>query len=230
MSPARHGENLTQVTRLVTNCFLVREDDGLTLVDCLWPGSTRRIMSAAADPITRIVLTHAHHDHTGSLERLRHELPDAELSIGRRESRLLAGDLSTEPGEPEGRLSKAVYPRRAVEPDRLLEPGDRVGSLEVVDAKGHAPGQIALHDTRDGTLICGDAYLTVGDPFVCNEPVVRFPVPALLGLWHGPTAVASARRLRELEPSRLATGHGRVVEHPVAAMGAALARAEARLA
>jgi glyoxylase-like metal-dependent hydrolase (beta-lactamase superfamily II) len=112
-----------------------------------------------------------------------------------------------------------------VRPDTLLESGDRVGALEVVDAKGHTPGQIGLLDTRDGTLICGDAYLTVGRPFVCTEPVLRFPVPALIGLWHRPSAVASARALRALDPVRLATGHGRVVEAPGAAMDEALARA-----
>ena len=227
----RHGEHLIQVTRAVTNCFLVREGDGLTLVDCLWPGSAGRILAAAAEaaaPIRRIALTHAHHDHTGSLERLRARLPEAELAVGARESRILSGDLTLDPTEPRGRLSRWVYRARDARPDTLLELGDRVGSLEVVDARGHTPGQIAFLDTRDATLIAGDAYLTVGDPFVCNEPVLRFPIPALLGLWDGPSAVASARRLRELAPSRLATGHGRVVENPGAAMDRAIARAEAR--
>jgi hypothetical protein len=72
--------------------------------------------------------------------------------------------------------------------------------------------------------------LTVGTPFVCNERALRFPVPALLGLWDGPTAVASAHTLRALEPTRLATGHGRVVERPVDAMDEALKRAESALA
>lgn len=232
MSATPRGQQLIQVTRLVTNCFLVREDDGLTLVDCLWPGSAGRILAAAAKagaPITRIALTHAHHDHTGALEPLRARLPNAELAVGGRESRLLAGDLTLDPDEPHGRLVRSAYRARDVRPDRLLEPGDRLGSLEAVDAKGHTPGQIAFLDTRDGTLICGDAYLTVGGPFVCNERVLRFPIPALLGLWHGPTAVASARRLHALEPSRLATGHGPVVENPVGAMERAIARSQDRL-
>jgi glyoxylase-like metal-dependent hydrolase (beta-lactamase superfamily II) len=231
MRVTRHGRHLTQVTRLVTNCYLVEEDDGLTLVDCLWPGSARRILAVAAEagaPIRRIALTHAHHDHTGSVERLRAALPDSELVIGARESRLLAGDLEPAPGEPAGPLPKAIYRRREVTPDRLLAPGDRVGSLEVIDAQGHTPGQVAFFDTRDGTLVCGDAYLTVGAPFVCTEPVLRFPVPALLGLWDGPAALASARALRALDPARLASGHGRVVADPQPAMDRALARAEAR--
>jgi glyoxylase-like metal-dependent hydrolase (beta-lactamase superfamily II) len=226
----QHGPYLTQITRLVTNCYLVREDDGLTLVDCSWPGSAAAILAAAedaGDSIRRIALTHAHHDHTGSLEPLCAALPESDLLVGARESLILEGHFRLLSGEPAGSLRQFVYRQRDVEPDRLLESGDRVGSLEVVDAKGHTPGQIGFLDTRDGTLICGDAYLTVGKPFVCNERVVRFPVPALVGTWHGPTAVASARALRTLEPARLASGHGNVLERPVAAMEEALARAEA---
>ena len=223
---AREGPNLTRITRLVTNCFLVREDDGLTLVDCSFAGTAAAILEAAeaaGGSIRRIALTHAHHDHTGSLEALRRALPESELLVGRRESRFLEGDFRMLPGEPAGSLRRFVYPRREVEPDTLLEHGDRVGSLEVVDAKGHTPGQIGFLDTRDRTLICGDAYLTVGKPFVCNQLVLRFPIPALIGTWHAPTAVASARALAALEPARLATGHGRVVADPVGAMKEALA-------
>jgi glyoxylase-like metal-dependent hydrolase (beta-lactamase superfamily II) len=224
----QQGPHLIQITRLVTNCYLVREDDGLTLIDCSWPGSAGAILAAAedaGDAIHRIALTHAHHDHTGSLQALRDALPDSEVLVGARESRLLRGDLGLLSGEPAGNLRRFVYRRRDVQPDRLLESGDRIGSLEVVDAKGHTPGQIGFLDTRDGTLICGDAYLTVGKPFVCNERVVRFPIPALVGTWHGPTAVASARALRALEPARLASGHGRVIERPLMTMEEALTRA-----
>jgi glyoxylase-like metal-dependent hydrolase (beta-lactamase superfamily II) len=222
--------NLIRITRFVTNCYLVREDDGLTLIDCSWPGATGEILAAAeaaGQPIARIALTHAHRDHTGSLEALREALPNSELLVGARESRLLAGDLSLLPGEPAGRLHEPAYERRDVRPDTLLEGGDRVGSLEVVAASGHTPGQIGFLDTRDGTLFCGDAYLTVGRPFVCSVHVERFPIPAREGTWHGPTAVASARALRMLEPARLASGHGSVVEAPVAAMEEALAQAAA---
>jgi glyoxylase-like metal-dependent hydrolase (beta-lactamase superfamily II) len=232
MRVTSHGAHLIQLTRAMVNCYLVREGDGLTLVDCSWPGSAKAIVRAASaaggGPIRRIVLTHAHHDHTGALEPLRAALPEAELLVGARESRLLAGDLGLLPGEPDGKLRGFVYRPRDARPDRLLEPGESVGSLEVLDAAGHTPGQLAFLDARDGTLICGDAYLTVGRPFVTSELVARFPAPALVGTWHGPTAVESAGALRDLEPARLASGHGRVVEEPVAAMDAALRRVAPR--
>ena len=59
------------VGRLPINSYFVREDDGLTLVDANLPGRATRIVEIALRlelPIRRIVLTHAHMDHTGSLD------------------------------------------------------------------------------------------------------------------------------------------------------------------
>ena len=71
MKVTQHGKNLWQITRLTAfNSFLVREDDGLTVVDTNMSGSGKDILQAAASiglPIRRITLTHAHADHAGSL-------------------------------------------------------------------------------------------------------------------------------------------------------------------
>ena len=50
-----------------------------------------------------------------------------------------------------------------------------------------------------------------------------FPLPAL-ATWDRPTALESARALRELDPARLAPGHGKVVDSPGPAMDAAIAK------
>ena len=208
------------------NCYLVGEDDGLTLVDTMVPGSAKRILATAADigrPIVRIVLTHAHGDHVGSLDALAESLPDAEVSITARDARLLAGDKTLDPDEPPDKL-RGSYPGTKTRPHRTLEPGERVGSLKVVPAPGHSPGQIALLDTRDRTLLCADAFSTLGGVATSAKPNPRFPLPAL-ATWHRPTALESARALRVLEPSRLAPGHGSIVEEPPAQMDAALAKA-----
>ena len=90
-------------------------------------------------------------------------------------------------------------------------------------APGHTPGQVAFRDPRDGTLYCGDAYATVGSVATTAKPDWRFPFTGF-ATWHKPTALASARALRALDPARLAPGHGKVVEAPGAAMDAAIAR------
>jgi glyoxylase-like metal-dependent hydrolase (beta-lactamase superfamily II) len=209
----------------LVNAYLVAEDDGFTLVDTTLPRSAGRILAAAAAlgaPIRRIALTHAHQDHIGSLDALAQELPGVEVLISTRDARLLAKDMSLDPGEPQSKL-RGGYTGAATRPTRLLEPGDRVGSLEVVAAPGHTPGQVAFLDPRDRTLYCGDAYSTLGGVATTAKPNPRFPLPAL-ATWDRPTALASARALRALDPARLAPGHGKVVEQPGDAMDAAIAR------
>jgi len=219
---------LVRLTRLgFVNAFLVAEDDGFTLVDTSIPGSSPRILAAAerrGRPITRIVLTHAHGDHVGSLDKLAAALPGVEIAISARDARLLAKDRTPDPGEPADAKLRGSYPGARTRPTRLLEPGDRVGSLDVVAAPGHTPGHVALLDTRDATLIAGDAFATLGGVATSAKANPRFPLPAL-ATWHRPTALASARALRALDPARLAVGHGPVVERPGAAMDAAIARA-----
>jgi glyoxylase-like metal-dependent hydrolase (beta-lactamase superfamily II) len=218
--------HLTRLSRLgLVNAYLVGEEDGLTLVDTMLPRSAKGIVNAAREmglPIRRIALTHAHQDHIGSLDDLAAQLGDVEVLISARDARLLAGDKSLDPGES-GKL-RGSYPGARTKPTRTLAPGERVGSLEVVAAPGHTPGQVAFLDTRDRTLICGDAYSTLGGVATTAKPNPRFPIPAL-ATWDRAIALESARALRALDPSRLAPGHGKVVDAPLPAMDAAIARA-----
>jgi glyoxylase-like metal-dependent hydrolase (beta-lactamase superfamily II) len=220
-------DNLTRISRFgFVNAYLVREDDGLTLVDTMVPRSAKVALRAAEGlgaPIVRIALTHAHGDHIGSLDELAAALPDIEVLISARDARLLEKDMSLDPGEPQGKL-RGSYPGAKTHPTRTLAPGDMVGSLEVVAAPGHTPGHVAFLDRRDATLLCGDAYTTLGG--VATTDRVRLPFPlASMATWDPATELESARALRALEPARLAPGHGKVVEAPAGAMEAAIAKA-----
>ena len=217
--------DVNRISRLgFVNAYLVGENDGLTVIDTMIAGSAGKIIAGAeaiGAPIVRVLLTHAHADHIGSLDALKERLPEAEVIISARDARLLAKDMTLDPGEPEDKL-RGGYPGAKTRPDRTVEAGERVGSLEVIATPGHTPGHVALLDHRDRTLYCGDVYSTLGG--VATSAKLNPLFPLVLFTWHRPTELESARGLRALEPARLAPGHGQVVESPLEAMGRAIAR------
>ena len=229
-----HGSYLIQLARyprvFPVNCYFIREDDGLTLVDTGLPGSATTILDAArglGPPIRRIVLTHAHSDHLGSLDALHQLLPEAEVLISTRDARFLAGDMSLNADEPQAKL-RGGYQTVTTRPSRTVEHDDRIGSLQVVRTPGHTPGHIALRDLRDGTLIAGDAFQTQAGVAVAGTLRLLFPFPAL-ATWHRPTALASAQHLLALKPTRLVVGHGDMLENPLEAMERAITIAQSGL-
>ena len=235
MRVIRHGEHLVQLTRWAAlfpmNCYLVIEDDGLTLVDSTMSSPAEDVSRVASElglKLRRVALTHAHGDHVGGVAGVRSRFPGLVVSIGEREAPLLEGDRTLAADEPQAQV-KGFFSKVDWKPDQLLRPGDRFGSLEVVAAPGHTPGQVAFLDLRDRSLIAGDAYQTRGGIAVSGVIRPLFPFPAL-ATWHRPTALITARTLRALGPARLAVGHGDVLEAPTAAMDAALEAAAAAFA
>ena len=212
-------DNLIQLTRFgLVNAYLVREDDGFTLIDAMIPRSGQDIIAAAqaaAAPIRRLIFTHGHTDHVGSLDELAAALPEAEVAMGHADVQIVTGQREKTAGG---------WPKLKTVIGTELNGGERIGSLEVVLSPGHTPGHVSFLDTRDRSLIAGDVFSSVGGLTVNSRLNWRFPLP-YFATGDKPTDLQSAREMRALDPTRLALGHGGVIVSPAGAMDAAIAKA-----
>jgi glyoxylase-like metal-dependent hydrolase (beta-lactamase superfamily II) len=216
-------DNIIQLTRLhFVNAFLVRDDDGFTLVDTTVGGGAQQLMDAADSAgaeIKRIALTHGHGDHVGSLDALKDSLGAVEVFLSDLDARIQAGEKVVD-GKLPGSWPKDIK----TAPDVRLTGGERIGSLEVIFTPGHTPGHMAFRDTRDNTLIAGDVYTSYGGLAVSNHFNLRFPLAAP-ATWDKAKDAESARQLRELRPALVVVGHGPPVTDPLPAMDRAISKA-----
>ncbi len=85
--------------------------------------------------------------------------------------------------------------------------------MEVYSYPGHAPGHISLFRPRDKVLIAGDAFVTT-----CQESAFsvmlqtrKLQGPPKYFTYNWTSAERSVKTLAALEPSIVATGHGKVM-------------------
>ena len=95
------NDNLIQLTRYgFVNAYLVREDDGFTLVDTTMARTGASLIAAATAagaPIRRIALTHGHGDHVGSVDELKRTLgDDVPVLMPELDARIHAGEKVVE--------------------------------------------------------------------------------------------------------------------------------------
>src|SRR5215210_1698119 len=230
MDHTRRGAHLVQVTRLrFVNAFVVLEDDGATVIHTTLPRGADTILTPAeaiGAPVRRLAVTHAHGDHVGSLDALAERLDGVEIAFPAREARLMAGDRSLDPGEPQW-----PRPRRAYGEDELP-----TGEDAADPGRSHRrPPRLARGGRRGGPHTGAGRLPRHPRPDAPVRGRLRDVVRAgHLGQAHAALAHAGDRDLappdgaREcapaaaLEPARLAPGHGRVVECPAAVMDQAL--------
>lgn len=161
------------------NSFAVSDPDGgVTVVDAglkyrmargrLVAGL--REIGAAPEDVRRVVITHAHPDHTGGLAGLLALTRGAEVLAHEREAVYLRDGRS--PRTSRGRTQ--TFPKVAVtsefQHDSVLP-----GGLRAVHTPGHSPGHTALLHEDSGVLMTGDAVMNLrgvryAPAFLCTDP------------------------------------------------------------
>ena len=218
------NDRLIQLTRYgFVNAYLVREDDGFTLVDTTMPRTGDALIAAATAagaPIRRIALTHGHGDHVGSVDELKGKLgADVQVLLPELDARILAGEKVVE-----GKLTGS-WPKVSWTPGR--PPAAR-------RHRGQPRGRPQPRATRRATSPSSTPATARSSPATCSPRSAppRSPTTST-GASRWPRWPPSTRRRTCARPAPCArwtrrcwsSATARAVPSPAAAMDAAIARA-----
>lgn len=233
------------------NVYVLRDDDGLVLIDSGWaiPEARETLVAGLKEldlglsDIRRFLVTHIHRDHYQQAVTLRQELP-LRVALGSGEHRSI--EILREPGrrplehqvgalramgasaladmvEHNLRNAKVDELEWALPDDWLTEGVVPVGArkLDVVETPGHTRGHVVFHDLDARLLFAGDHVLPTITPSIGFEPALSLNP---LGDFLGSLAKVRARPDATLLPA-----HGPVTDSVHARVDELVAHHGARL-
>ncbi len=180
--------------------WLVKDEDGLILVDAGIPPMAKGILNAIekvnAGPLKQILLTHGHPDHVGSLKIIL-EKNSVPLYAHMKEIPYVEGE---KPYHPFKKAKVGVKPSIIVP---LLEVGndkiEDVGRLTPFFTPGHTSGHVSYYHNEDQVLIGGDL-------FMARSKRLRRPLSFFTS--NKREAIESGSLIKRLQPELLTVTHG----------------------
>ncbi len=215
---------------MVGRVYLI-EDDGLTLIDTSIAPSGAKILSQIQamgrkpSDVKRILITHAHPDHVGSLPELKAatgaqvwasaiERPviEGKIPIPRPEKDKTTGIASVGVRPPSTTLTSIAVDREIGDGEILNEV---MGGLQVIATPGHAPGHLAFWQPVQRILFCGDVIMRFA--WGMQRPFSFLTVEMAEN-------DRSMRRIAELDAAVICFGHGNPITQNTAETIRAFAR------
>jgi glyoxylase-like metal-dependent hydrolase (beta-lactamase superfamily II) len=227
------AEGVSFVTTLLSNVFLIDNDDGSwVLLDTGVPGFAARVRDAARErygnqPPEAIILSHGHFDHVGNAEELADEWDDAPIYAHRLEMPYVTGKSSYPPGDAVAASGALGFmyrffptkpydltPRIQVLPEDGTVPG--LPEWRAIHTPGHTPGHVAYFRERDGVLVAADALSTAAQdsPRKLLFAPRQFELPPAPFTTDWVAAHTSVLNLARLRPTTVAAGHGLPISGP----------------
>ena len=183
-----------------THVYLLKDRGGSwTLLDTGLPGTHAATLAYLAkikvEPtsIKKILITHLHRDHTGSLKAL------AERTKARTFAHWIEAAFIAERPKYDG---PGTPPAEPFVIDEVLKDGDTVdaaGGLIAYHTPGHTPGHTSYYQAEKKWLFSGDLFFGEGKGVGLTPPDYTL---------HTPTAQISAQRMAKLSIDALLTYHG----------------------
>ncbi|MGI0070825.1 MAG: MBL fold metallo-hydrolase [Thermoplasmata archaeon] len=183
-----------------THVYLLKDKgSSWTLLDTGLPGAhaavERYLAQQKIEPtsIKKILLTHLHRDHVGSLKPLAHRTHAKTYAHWIEAAYIAVDPPYTGPGSP---------PAEPFVVDETFKDGDTIdaaGGLIAYHTPGHTPGHSSYYQPERKLLFSGDLF------FVDGQTVSLTPAEYS---HHVPTALISARRMSQLSVDSLMSYHG----------------------